>query len=329
MDVARDPARDLLRSTGGLLLASGAVALEIRKSATWGLGGRMAVALIPAILLYGLAMEAAWRRKPGPRVDAEPWQSVFAVFAVFLNAIWLTLLFRWAGAHGALITIPALGLTAASAAYAAWRANVRFTALLAALAVVVAWLAAWNKLLHPPADTNRWLLLIVGVGLAASAATLARRGRREASELVTAAGAAGVVAASAGVFVDLLGFSLNRVVRAVGLAHSVGGLNVKQHFVWDLLLLLIAVALIAYGSRARVRGPGYVGAAGLFVFLFSVGAQISARLSGRAPSGVVTGWPLALLAIGAILLVAGFAVPRVVRARAAAPPPRAGPPPGT
>jgi hypothetical protein len=326
MNLTRYRTRDLLRSIAGLLFASGAVALEIRKSATWGLGGRMLVVLIPGVLLYGLALEAAWRRKPGPRVDAESWQSVFAVFAVFLNAIWLTLLFRWVGAHGALITIPALGLTAASAAYAAWRANVRFAALLAALGIVVAWLALWNKLLHPPADTNRWLLLIVGVGLVAAAVSLARRGRREANELVTAAGAAGVLAASAGVFVDLLGFSVNRVVRAVGLAHSVGGLNVKQHFVWDLLLLLMAVGLIAYGSRARVRGPGYVGAAGLFVFLFSVGGQISARLAGRPASGTVTGWPLALLVIGAILLLAGFVVPRVAGARSAAPPPEGNPP---
>lgn len=256
MDLTRYRTRDLLRSIGGLLFASGAVVLEIRKSATWGLGGRMLVVLIPAVLLYGLGLEAAWRRKRGPRVDAEPWQSVVVVFAVFLNAIWLTLLFRWVGAHGALVAIPALGLTAASAAYAAWRANVRFAALLAALDIVVAWLALWNKLLHPPPDTTRWLLLIVGVGLVATAVTLARRGRREASELVTAAGAAAVLAASAGVFVDLVGFSLNRVVRAVGLAHSVGGLNVKQQFVWDLLLLLIAVGLIAYGSRARVRGRG-------------------------------------------------------------------------
>ncbi len=209
----------------------------------------MLVVLIPGVLLYGLALEAAWRREPGPRVDAESWQSVFAVFAVFLNAIWLTLLFRWVGAHGALITIPALGLTAASAAYAAWRANVRFAALLAALGIVVAWLALWNKLLHPPADTNRWLLLIVGVGLVAAAASLARRGRREANELVTAAGAAGVLAASAGVFVDLLGFSVNRVVRAVGLAHSVGGLNVKT-------ALRLGSALAADGRRAdRVRLP--------------------------------------------------------------------------
>ena len=327
MDLTRYRTRDLLGSIGGLLFASGAVVLEIRKSATWGLGARMLVALIPAVLLYGLVLQAAWRRAPSPRADANPWQSVFAVFAVLLNAIWLTLLFRWVGAHGALITIPALGLTAASAAYAAWRANVRFAALLAALAVVVAWLAVWNKLLHPPADTNRWLLLIVGVGLVATAVSLARRGRREASELVTAAGAAGVLAASAGVFVDLLGFSLNRVVRAVGLAHSVGGLNVKQHFIWDLLLLLIAIALIAYASRARVRGPGYVGGAGLFVFMFSAGGQISARLSGHPPSGSVTGWPLALLVIGAIALGIGFLASRPGGERAVSPPPDGAPPP--
>ncbi len=320
MDLARGAARDLLRSMGGLLFASGVVAWEIRKAASWGLGGRMVVVMVPAVVLYGLALDVGGRRKHGPRDDPEPWQTVLTVVAVFLNSIWLTLFCRWIGLHGSLVLIGGLGLSSLSAWYAAWRVNVRYAALLGALDLVIAWLALWNKILgYQSGNTNRWLLLVIGAILLLGAAGVARLGRRESSELVTAAGVAGILAASAGVFIDLLGFSLNSVVHAAGLARSVGSFNARQHFVWDLLLLLIAVGLITYGARARVRGPGYIGAAGLFVFLFSIGAQISARLSGGTPSNSLVGWPLALLLIGAAALVLGFARPRSTRARGSSP----------
>jgi hypothetical protein len=321
MDLARGRERDLLRSVGGLLLASGAVAWEIRKAGTWGLGARMLVVAVPAVLFYTLALELVGPRRRTPRDDPEPWQTVLAVIALFLNSIWLTLLCRWVGLHGSLVLIGGLGLTALSAIYAAARANVRFAALLGALDVVVAWLALWNKILgYQSGNTNRWLLLVIGAVLLGVAAGLARLRRREVSEVVTAAGVAGVLAASAGVLFDLLGFSLNHLVREVGLARSIGGFNPKQHFVWDLLLLLIAVGLITYSARARVRGPGYIGAAGLFAFLFSIGAQLSARISGSAPSDSVVGWPLALLLIGAGALVLGFVLPRVAKSGGKSPP---------
>ena len=321
-----DRSGDLLRSIGGLLFASGAMVLEIRKSSSWSVGGRMFVAPIPAAVLYALALDPFRARRRGPRVDAEPWQSVLAVLGVLLNSIWLVLFFRWVGVHGSLVVIGGLGLTCMSAWYAAWRANVRFAALLGALDIVVAWLALWNKLLgYQSGNTNRWLLLIIGAVLVAAAVGLARRGRREASELATAAGVAGVLAASAGVFIDLLGFSFNRVVRAAGLAHSVGGFNARQSFFWDLLLLVIAVGLTTYGSRARVRGPGYIGGTGLFAFVFSIGFQVSARISGRPVSGTALGWPLALLLIGAAGLSFGFFAGGFTPTRRGQSPPEANP----
>lgn len=322
MDLAREPARDLLRSVGGLLFACGVVAWEIREAGSWGLGGRMVVVMVPAVVLYLLALDVGGRRRHGPRDDPEPWQTVLAVVAVFLNSIWLTLFCRWIGLHGSPVLIGGLGLSSLSAWYVALRANVRYAALLGALDVVIAWLALWNKILgYQSGNANRWLLLVIGAILLLGAAGVARLGRRESSELVTAAGVAGVLAAAAGVFIDLVGFSLNRVVHAAGLARSVGSFNARQHFVWDLLLLLIAVGLITYGARVRVRGPGYVGAVGLLVFLFSIGAQISTRLSGSTPSDSVVGWPLALLLIGAGALVLGFTVSRFTRARGPSPPP--------
>jgi hypothetical protein len=332
MELTRDRTRDLLRSMGGLLFASGGIALDFRKSATWGPGGRMLAILIPAVVLYGLALNVLGERKRSatPVGDAEPWQSVFMVFAVILNAIWLTLFFHWVHAHGALVTFAVFLLTGISAAYAAWRANVKFAGFLGALSLLIAWLALWDKILnHPSGTTNRWLLIIVGVIFLAGSVWLARRGRRESSEVITVAGIAGVLGASLGVFVTFVELGLSQFSTAGGVTTSLGGLNAKQHFIWDLLLLLIVLASISYGARSRVRGPGYVGAIGILIFLISVGDQLSVRLSGGSPSGSVVGWPLVLLLAGAAALALGFIAARVMGPAGQAPPNEAsqGPPP--
>jgi hypothetical protein len=323
---------------GGLLFASGGIVLDIRKSATWGPGGRMLAVLIPAVVLYGLALDVLGERKSSGVAlgDAEPWQSVLMVFAVILNVIWLTLFFHWVHAHGALVTFAVFLLTGLSAAYAAWRANVRFAGFLGALSLLVAWLALWDKILnHPSGATNRWLLIIVGVIFVAGSVWLARRGRRESSEVITVAGIAGVLGASLGVFVTFAELGLSQFSSAGSVTPSLGGLNARQHLIWDLLLLLIVLALISYGARSRVRGPGYVGAIGLLIFLISVGDQLSVRLSGGSPSGSVVGWPLVLLLVGAAALALGFFATRPVGAAGQSPlneasqppPPSAGPPP--
>jgi hypothetical protein len=121
------------------------------------------------------------------------------------------------------------------------------------------------------------------------------------------------VASSIGVYLGFFALTLNRVLRDIGLRPLFSGLDARQHFIWDLVLLLISVGLITYGARARVRGPGYVGTAGLLIFVFSVGYQFTAR---RSPNSVA-GWPLALLLIGAGALVLGFVVSRSARSHGA------------
>jgi hypothetical protein len=54
----------------------------------------------------------------------------------------------------------------------------------------------------------------------------------------------------------------------------------------------------------RARGLGYVGGVGLFAFLVSVGAQVTRIESGGAPTSSLAGWPLALLVLGALGLLA-------------------------
>jgi hypothetical protein len=90
--------------------------------------------------------------------------------------------------------------------------------------------------------------------------------------------------------------------------------NGLQHFGWDLYLLIVSVALVWIGSHARNRGLGYVGAAGLLTFVISVGVEVTRFESGRASTGAIVGWPLALLAIG----VAGLAAPALLRRDASA-----------
>jgi hypothetical protein len=54
----------------------------------------------------------------------------------------------------------------------------------------------------------------------------------------------------------------------------------------------------------RVRGMGYVGAVGIGAFIISVGAQVTRLASGRGPSHDVLVWPLVLLVLGALGLIA-------------------------
>jgi hypothetical protein len=324
-----DPGRDLLRTLGGLLFAAGAIVLDLRKSASWGAGGRMLAILIPAAILYALALGVLDRGEhaPGEQLNAAPWQSVLMVFAVILNALWLATFFKWIGAHGALVTVAVFVLTAITAGYAATRAGVRYAALLGTLSLFVAWLALWEKILsHPSATTLRWLLLIVGVIFVAAAVVLDRRGRRESSEVLTGAGIAGVAAGSLGVFVGAISVGVSTVSPGGVGFPSLSVFNARQHFIWDLLLLVISVALIWCGSRARVRGLGYVGGLGLLFFLFSAGAQLSTRLSGGIPSRSVVGWPLALLLIGAAALALGFYAGRSVAPEDNLPPAADAPP---
>jgi hypothetical protein len=91
-------------------------------------------------------------------------------------------------------------------------------------------------------------------------------------------------------------------------ARSASGL---QHFGWDLYLLVLSLALVWIGSRARLRGPAYVGGIGLLAFVISAGAQITRIEAGKAPTADLLGWPLALLVVG----VAGLAAPALYRRR--------------
>jgi hypothetical protein len=53
-----------------------------------------------------------------------------------------------------------------------------------------------------------------------------------------------------------------------------------------------------------VRGLGYVSGIGLLAFIISAAAQITRVENGHAPTSSIVGWPLALIAGGALALAA-------------------------
>lgn len=328
MQLSKPDVRDLLRSAGGLLLAAGAVLLLLREPEHhhhWGHFAATLIVLLPAAVLYVLGLGVL---EPS-RDRAEPAQSVLLVLAILLAPIALLELLQWVGAslHHLLYVAVVFAVTGLLAGYAAQRASAAYAALLGALAILVSWLLVWDKVIgHPSPNTIRWLLVAAAVILALSAVWLLRREAVGAGEVATVAGLAGI---SAGLLGVVLGLFVGVARSAIGLAgltsssssrlesagngesplggpaarlvHHVSGL---QRLGWDVYLLVVSVALVWIGSRARVRGLGYVGGLGLFAFLVSAGAQVTRLEAGRRLATGIGGWPLVLLILGVVGLAA-------------------------
>lgn len=308
---------DLLRGAGGVMLGAGSVALFVRKGThhAWGDYALLLVVLIPAIVLYALALAGTDRRQDG---DLEPSRSVLMVVAILLGPLVLIQLLHLLGADTSrpLYTASVLALTAVIAAYGAARARVPYAALLAGLALLVAWLIVWGQILgHLSADKVRVLLIAAAALLLLTATGLERAKAIGASEVATVGGVAAVTAGALGVvvgtfagiaapFIALAG-TQSKGPGILGLSHASG----LQHFGWDLYLLVVSLGLILVGSRVRSRGLGYVGGFGALMFIYSIAAEITRIESGKAHTASIVGWPLALLILG----VVGLAAPVLAR----------------
>ena len=296
--------RDVLRILGGLLFTAGALALFVRKSShsQWGDFGRLLVLLVPCAVLFLLGLRAAAERPATA-------QSVLLVLAVILVPLTLFqfLALVNGNANDSLNAAWIFGLTGALALYAALTADVVYTALLAAISLLIAWLSVWDKILdHPSETTFRWLLVVIAVGFVVTAVALERRSLRQATDFVTGAGIAAVAAGVLGLFTLSAHYVARVLSGAFGGAAVVRG-GARQHQEWDVFLLVIALALIWYGTRRAARGPTYVGGLGLLAFIVSVGTEVVALFSGSHPSGSLVGWPLLLLLVGGAGLALGFA----------------------
>lgn len=325
--------RDALRLAGATVFATGALALFVRKAVQdqWAAFPRLLILAIPCALLYGLGTGLIRVGRPDDVAAEEggvrAWRAASLVFGLVLVPLTLLQLVDTLGGdpdkagHNAWV----FAVTAAAGGYAALVHGLRWGALFGGLAAIISWIAFWDAVVDPSATAVRWLFLIIGAVLVAAAVLLHRDSHREASELVTAAGIAGLAAGITG----LVGAALQLGISTTLLGDpNLGGIRQRQE--WDVFLLVLAVVLIWYGLRAVWRGPIYVGAVTLFAFILSVGYEFTPIFAGDPPTGDLVGWPLFLLLVGGAALAAGLfgggGATREPPPAAATPPPAAPPP---
>jgi hypothetical protein len=306
---APDDGRDAMRTLAGLLLGAGFFMAWARKSGGlgngWGDWGLLITLLIITVFLYGVGLLG---RLNTPFLRA--WQSVYVVFGVLLIPF---LLFQFiqtvGGSPGSDLNVFwVLLVTAAAAAIAAFVADIAYGMLLASIAVVISWSALWDKILSNGIFTHygiyRGLLVIIGLILVGVALAVYRSdplarlrpGRTStpepvrwtrAHDVITGAAIAGVAAGA----ITFTAFFAQASVFAVTVA--------SPSLLWDLELLVASLLAILWGARFGVRGPTYVGAIGLLIFIIDVGSEVGVNL----PQSTVVGWPLILALVGAGLFV--------------------------
>ena len=307
---APDEGRDALRTLAGLLLGLGFFMAFARKSG--GLGGGWSdwalfiTLLIITVFLYALGLVG---RLITP--TARPWQSVYVVFGILLLPF---MLFQFIQAVGGDATADlnvfwVLLVTAAAAAFAALVADVRYSLLLASISVIIGLSALWDKILSNGLIAHygiyRGLLVIYGLLLLAGAfavyrfdplARLRPGGVRasepdrwlRAQDVVTGAA---IAAVAAGAITFTAFFAQTSSLFAPPVA--------SPSLLWDLELLVASLLAVIWGSRVGVRGPTYVGAIGLLIFLIDVGSEVGVDV----PDSTIVGWPLILALVGAGLFV--------------------------
>src|SRR5262245_51608906 len=278
-----DSSRDALRTYGGLLLGLGVLLILIRKGDDWSDFVVLLLLAASAAFLYGTGVMTDYATR-----GVRPWQAVYSVFGlIFVPLALFQFIDLVDGDTGAALNVFwVFGATAALAFYAGVFKGIRFQLLAGAIASIVALSALWDKILDGgiPAHFGayRGLLGILAILLLAGAAYLYRTDASvrvtgtegsdggdqnlwRASEPITGAGISAVIACSIGIssvatFASPFGFGQVTVVETA------------PH--WDILLLLISLGLVGVGASIGTRGPVYVGAIGLFLWLFIVGLDL-------------------------------------------------------
>jgi hypothetical protein len=312
-----DDTRDALRKIGGLLLGLGAAMIYIRKGpfltvnpSQWATFPMFLVLAIPAVYLYGAILT---RPRTG---ELRSWQLVHSVFGLFFVVLALAQFVDLIGGNpnASLNLFWIFLVTAGLAFYAGAVVGVRVQLLLGAIALIISWTALWDKLLSGGIGAHwgvfRGLLGLIAIGLLAGGLYLWRNnpggdevaatatgpsgelGLWKASELLTGAGIAAVIACSLGI--TALG-NLNPL--------GTGTPPIETTNAWDVMLLIVSIGLVSIGSLIGVRGPVYIGAIGLVLFLVIAGLDLNSTPPHPFKLGV---WPWVLLGLGAIGLGLSF-----------------------
>jgi hypothetical protein len=306
-----DDTRDALRKVGGLLLGLAAAMIYLRKGAfisvnpdKWASFPMFLALAIPATYLYGSMLA---RPQTG---ELRPWMAVHSVFGLILTPFALGQFVDMIGGNpNATLNIFWIFLvTAGLAFYAGTVAGVRVQLLLGSIALIFSWTALWDKILSGGIGAHwgvyRGLLGILAIGLLAGAHYVWRNnpggdeiagsatapsgdlGLWKASELLTGAGIAAVIACALG-------------ITAVGNLNPFSSSTppIETSNLWDIMLLLVSLGLVAIGSQIGTRGPVYVGGIGLILFLLIAGLDLNSTPPHPFKFGV---WPWVLLVGGLI-----------------------------
>ena len=306
-----DDTRDALRKIGALLFGLGILMLLLRKEVVaddMSKGVVLILLAVPAVLLYGGGVFTA--KETG---GARAWQGVWSVFGLIFVALaliqFVTVLDETPDASLNFFWI--FAVVAALAFYAGAVVGIRFHLLAGSIALIISWTSLWDKILGDEGiagnvGTYRGLLGILAVILLAGGIYLWRSAPEarvsgtgvsdggdarlwKASELLTGAGIAAVLACSLGI---------TAVTNLNPLADSSAAVETSN--LWDVLLLLVSLGLVGLGSTIGTRGPVYIGAIGLTFFLVIVGLDLNE--DAPDPSKVGT-WPWILLVLGGVAIL--------------------------
>ncbi|HYZ80308.1 MAG TPA: hypothetical protein VE571_03515 [Solirubrobacteraceae bacterium] len=280
------PYRGDVTAAGAIPLALAAIVIELRMT-QWSVGVR----LIVVALIVGLILTMGWLTPLEGQTPSQ-YHSMLLIAGLLPLLLALQLLAEALGAQrppGSGGQMWTFGVEAAVAGAAARRANSAACTLIAALsgAVAVEAFVAW--VFDPQgAGTFRVFLFLLTLALAAGAVRLRDGHRRHAVALVNAAGLLTLVLALS--YVIALSIT---VVPALGTRHG------AAPFGWKLFILAMGFGLIAYAGADREPGPAYIGVVLLLAFALLVGAPVANGAS-------LVGWPLFLLALGAVGLFIGL-----------------------
>jgi hypothetical protein len=283
------PFRGDLIAAGAIPLAVGAVLVAARMDGVWAAGALAAFLLVVA----GLLLTLAWRapvegRAPRAYVSVLLF-SAFPVLAVALIEL--------AQALGGTLATPGsdwwveASLGVVYLGFARWRTSA-ISALLGVLTGFAAVVEGWAWIFTPHSTTYEyWLCLGAIVVLGLGVVALRDRQRAHAVALADAAGLIagllGVVAATStfwGAIDDEDGGQTLAALDHTSLAWG-----------WVLVLLVTGLALVGYGAVDRERGPAWLGALVLALFVLNA-----------APHASLLWWPILLLLLGVAAIAAGL-----------------------
>ncbi|HEV7460320.1 MAG TPA: hypothetical protein VGN78_07285 [Solirubrobacteraceae bacterium] len=292
------PHRGDLIAAAAVPLTVGVFLTEVRFDGVWGRGVLFVLAALATALVLGMGLLAPLEEER-PRA----YQTVLLVAGLALLALTIVRLAQVLGEDSPLAasgTVTWMAtLFAAVAAVAAWRLRSPICALIEFVAGGVTLLAFVQWVFDPRGpNTSRWLLLVLILVYAGVHVRLRESWPRHAVHAVNAAGLAAIVLA-----VSYLGRAFVPVPVARG-GHAGTG--------WELVLLAVGFALIAYAAVDREPGPAYLGFVVLVLFVVLAGPP---SLSGAS----LIGWPILLLLLGGAGVAAGLRPRRDL-------PPEPGPP---